>query len=155
MKYEMIDCPKCGGTGFRGVGKESNYNCYNCSGKKQIKSDYIIIDDPAEAILFLGKRVIFEGKHGEHDTDILDGDWLQDVIFSKTGWIKVHKSVVKEICTADKQYPCFNFTSAALDFHLPIYDVFREERTNVAVNSLTMYKTVRELKELIDWYTES
>ena len=87
MRYEMMDCD-CG-------------ICDICNGIKKIKSDYIRIDDSVEAILFIGKEVIFTNPDNYIWPEILYAvteDGFEDVDRSNANEIKVHKSVVKAVC---------------------------------------------------------
>ena len=107
MKYEMIDCIECGGNDYKGVSPFNcgypacNKNTEECNTTGKIKSDYIIIDDPVEAVLFLGKDVLFinpDNKIWVANFYIISEDGFEDESFNSADKIKVHKSIVKGIC---------------------------------------------------------
>jgi len=75
--------------------------CSSCNGTGKIKGDYIIITNPVEAAMFLGKKVQFVNP----DNDIWDGtlyavteDGFDDEYRNNAEKLKVHKSIVKEVC---------------------------------------------------------
>jgi len=97
MKYEMIDCPECKGKGIEKVFEECGY----CDGWGKIKSDYIIIDDPVEAVVFLDKPFLWlddiDDPDNKREGVHLFG-MLSLAILGKGNSAIFYKSVVKEVC---------------------------------------------------------
>lgn len=106
MKYETIDCHMCD-KGLIIMGRNISDTgwckdlCSSCNGTGKIKGDFIIINDPVEAVFFIGKKVQFVNP----DNDVWDGslygvteDGFDDGYGNNANKLKVHKSIVKEVC---------------------------------------------------------
>ena len=115
MKYEKITCLKCGGFKIRSEHLENRVKtgiCKYCNGRGQIKSDYLIITDPVEKMVFYDYEVfeptVWNDDYSEitwsQNPIILDKDELgiDEIMFTDKP-IKVHKSIVKEVCEKDKR----------------------------------------------------
>ena len=159
MKYEMIDCVE--GDSRRRIDEIDDrgmrsFECKKCDINKKIKSDYLIIDDPVEAVLFVGKRATFHcSDYSPFDGIVLEWDTLRYFCSYSNAYITVHKSNVKETCEAVEGYPVLRFKDTGFIFHEPVYDGIMTEYTGyIKANALTIGKSVAELKELIKWYKE-
>jgi len=158
MKYEMIDCYECEGQGFVPIqfSMMADGICDVCRGTRKVKSDYIIIDDPVEAVLFLNRKgtfVHFKDLEGKYEVVI--STFGLSYLIRKIGYFKIHKSVVREVCKAVEGYPVLRFKDTGFIFYEPVYDgIMAEDIGYIKANALTIGKSVAELKELIKWYKE-
>jgi len=196
MKYEMINCPECGGVSEEdkmtivcqngmycespcencNASPEDYYNvlesCHKCNEGK-IKSDYLIITDSVEKILFKDYE-IFEPRERLDDGTV--EKWYDDLIVFDEGLFgiedylftdkpfKVHKSIVKEVCEPKeddaifywKKYDgvtlhelddfpeYFNCISDLIHLVIDIKDI-----EYIKANPLSISKTIGELRELM------
>ncbi|GEM_PF-5908225 len=165
FEYEMVDCPECGGTGLLNT-PEASYSefpdecicdCGKCDGKGEILSDYIIVTDPKVAVEFLGKEVHIQHHSGEGGNMGCNHEVIKSLI-DKKGYIKIHKSVVKEVCEPKEGDAVFCFYAGdEMEDYYPAYlqySKFTDYNRVIKANALPIGKTIGELEELIGWYKE-
>lgn len=164
FKDEVIDCPECGGGGARSYMGNTDIlgvACGYCNATGKIKSDYLIVTDPKVAVEFLGKKgksaiSAWYGKIIINNNKItLDG-----VVCSQG--IKIHKSVVKEICEPKEGDAVFIINlKDDDDYEYPFYTEYKqilsviEKQTHYVIkaNALSTGLPVGELKEFCNWYS--
>ena len=174
FEYELIDCPECGDGRYYQMNPDCN-SCgeYHCDGKNKdgscciasccgncnegkIKSDYIIVTKPEVGLEFLNKRVIVVWENGVGELTIFRPRYFRGILAGSVKKIKIHKSIVKEICEPKEGDAIFE--PSKYDDEYPEYFVYKNfHKTQypdclfIKVNALVIGMLSGELKEFLEW----